>query len=245
MKPLYLDGKEPLPVALDGPALRVSTAAESDRRFPLCRISRVTVSGRVSWSTEALLACADEGITVCFLKSDGGPRARWIGRPSKRSEFAQRWRDFFDRPDCDALYADWRRNIRRRALRFCALRLGWSPNSSQNIVAMLMGGIESDISELREFKREIRGLAHSRCLQELTKIGLGSDDTTLASIVPDLVMVIQWGLHPDFITWWQGQRRALIQSNLAVSFFERHRNTCDFHLRDTLRSLNHYLKELE
>lgn len=245
MKPLYLYGEELLSVALDGPALRVSTVGESDRRFPLGRVSRVIVSGIVSWSTEALLACADEGIAICFLKPNGSPRARWIGCPSRRSEFSQRWRDFLDRPDCDALYAEWRKNIRRRALRFCALRLGWPSSWSSNTAAMLASGIGSDISELREIKREVRGLAHSRCLQELTKIGLGSDNTTLALIIPDLVMVIQWGLHPDLITWWQGRRRALKPSNLAVSFFERHRNTCDFHLRDTLRSLNCYLKDLE
>ena len=245
MRPLYLNGKERLLVSLDGPALRVSGPALSDRRFPLSRVSRVIVSGEASWSTEALLACADEGIAVCFLKRDGSPRGRWIGRPSKRSEFAQRWRDFQDRPDCDALYAEWRTNIRRRAIRFCAFRLGWSPNQSANIIPRLIRGTNSDVSELIKFKKEIRGLAHSRCLEELTRVGLGADDALLASLIPDLAMAIQWGLHPDLLTWRGNHRCTPKRGNRAIAFFERYRGTCDFHLRDTLRSLNQYLKELE
>jgi len=99
MKPLYLDGAQPLAVTLDGPALRVGQRGCADRRFPLRRVSRVVNSGRVSWDTRALLACADKGITICFLARDGGTRARWTGRTTERSGLAQRWNDFLDRPD--------------------------------------------------------------------------------------------------------------------------------------------------
>ena len=66
-KPLYLHGHQPLAVALDGPALRVTQAESADRLFPLERLSRVVASGEVAWSTEALLACADHGVPVSFL----------------------------------------------------------------------------------------------------------------------------------------------------------------------------------
>ena len=68
----------------------------ADRRIPFKRVSRVVESGRVSWSTNALLECADQGVVVHFLKGNGMPRARWIGRVTERSELAQRWVDFLD-----------------------------------------------------------------------------------------------------------------------------------------------------
>ena len=247
MKPLYLAGVETLHVALDGPALRVSKPNASDRRFPLRRVSRVVVSGRVSWSTDALLACADEGIVVCFLKGDGSPRGRWIGRPSKRCEFTQRWQNFLDRPDYRELYAQWRSNIRRRAVRFCALRMGWPPvGRTRDLIQAIQTEADCGVAELQAFRRKLHGLAHARCLEELARIGLGSDDASLALVVPDLITAIQWGMHPDLAVWRQGQhRQALGDPMLAVTFFERHRGACEFHLRETLRHLNRYLEGLE
>lgn len=58
MRPLYLDGREPLSVSLDGPAICVRGLKRADGRYPLGRISRVMVSGVVQWQTEALVACA-------------------------------------------------------------------------------------------------------------------------------------------------------------------------------------------
>lgn len=247
MKPLYLAGAETLHVALDGPALRVSKSNASDRRFPLGRVSRIVVSGRVSWSTDALLACADEGIVVCFLKADGSPRGRWIGRPSKRCDFAQRWHNFLDRPDYQELYAQWRSNIRRRAVRFCALRMGWSPvGRTRDLVRVIQAGTNCGVGELRTLRRELHGLAHARCLEELARIGLGADDASLTLIVPDLVTTIQWGLHPDLDIWRRGRpEHELDDPMLAITFFERHRNACEFHLRETLRHLNRYLEGFE
>lgn len=84
MKPLYLHGHQPLAVTLDGPALRVSSEGSADRLFPLQRLSRIVVSGEVDWTTEALLACADQAIPISFLLRGGGLRARVLGRPRAR-----------------------------------------------------------------------------------------------------------------------------------------------------------------
>ena len=246
MKPLYLAGTSPLRVALDGPALRISRSNASDRRFPLERVSRIVVSGSVSWSTDALLACADEGIAVCFLKADGGLRARWIGRPSKRCDFAQRWSNFLDRPDYKELYAQWRSNIRRRAIRFCALRMGRpSIGCNRDVIRVIQQETNCDAVELRRIKKKINGLAHARCVEELARVGLGSDNASLKLIAPDLVAMIQWGLHPDFAVWWQRRRRPSSGPDSAISFFEQHGGVCEFHLRETLRHLNRYLEGLE
>lgn len=70
-KPLYLMPHAGMRVELDGPALRVSVPEQAERLFPLVRLSRVYVQGGALWSTEALLACADRGISVLFADRYG------------------------------------------------------------------------------------------------------------------------------------------------------------------------------
>ena len=256
MKPLYLKGVEPLKVSLDGPALKVSQQGAADRRFPLQRVSRVVVSNHVAWSTRALLACADEGITVCFLSRDGTPRARWTGRSSPRSEFLQRWHDFVDRPDWIELFAQWRTAVRRRAVRFCALRMGWSPRQpTRALVRTVMAPIRESggYGRYRGMRKQIHGMASSRALADLSTLGLSADDDALAVVTPVLATSIQWGLHPELVRWLSGRSRRggiprpasaekLSDSKDAIHFFERHADSCTFHLRDSLLHLKRYME---
>ncbi len=254
MKPLYLRGNEPLAVALDGPALRVSKTGCADRRIPFERVSRVVVSGRVSWSTDALLECADQGIVVCFLKTDGMPRARWIGRATKRSELVQRWVDFLDRPDWRNLYTQWSIANSRRAVRFCALRMGWSPmvdQRSMNRAICQATRAVAGVDEIHVIRRRLYGLAVAHALETLTASGLSTDNVAVSQLVPDLVTTVQWGLRPDLIRWLtnhRGDRNRLItvaDPHALVRFFERHRPVSDFHLRDTISRLTRYLEDIQ
>ncbi len=243
-------------VSLDGPALKVSQHGAADRRFPLRRVSRVIVSNRVTWSTRAMLACADEGITVCFLSRDGTPRARWTGRPSPRSEFLQRWHDFVDRPDWRELFAQWRTAVRRRAVRFCALRMGWSPRQpTRALVRTVLAPIRESAchGRYRRMQRQINGIARTRALADLSNLGLGADDDSLAAVVPILATSIQWGLHPELVRWLCARSRrdgrplptstgTLRDSRDAVHFFERNADSCTFHLRDALLHLRRYME---
>lgn len=79
MKPLYLNGRSGMRVTLDEPALRVSLPERAVTLYPLQRISRVIASGTVEWSTAALLACAERGITITFLRSDGAIQGYLFG----------------------------------------------------------------------------------------------------------------------------------------------------------------------
>ena len=254
MKPLYLHGSDPLSVALDGPALRVSRRGCADRRIPFERISRVVVSGRVSWSTDALLECADQGVVICFLKGNGMPRARWIGRITARSELAQRWVDFLDRPDWQDLYTLWGVANTRRAVRFCALRLGWSPRvdaKEMNRVIWRATRAVASVDEIRTIRRRLYGLAVARALEELGAFALDGDNTAVSQLVPDFAASVQWGLRPDLIRWMtnhRGERNRLLSPDdpySVVSFFERHRPVSDFHLRDTVGRLDRYLEEVQ
>lgn len=254
MKPLYLYGNDPLSVALDGPALRVSRRGRADRRIPFERISRVIVSGRVSWSTDALLECADQGVVVCFLKGNGMPRARWSGRITERSWLAQRWVDFLDRPDWQDLYTQWRVANTRRAVRFCALRLGWSTREDEkkmNRAIWRATRAVASVDGIRLIRRRLYGLAVARSLEELAVFSLDSDETAISRLVPDLAASVQWGLRPDLIRWLtnhRAERNRLTSADdpyAVVAFFERHRPVSDFHLQNTVERLHRFLGDVQ
>ena len=256
MKPLYLHAKGRLVVSLDGPALRISRSGCADQRFPFRRISRVMVSGDASWSTDALLACADEGISVCFLKADGRPRARWFGRATKRNALAQRWQDFLDRPDWSDLYTQWRIALSRRAVRLCAWRMGWSPAEDPRTINEAIRDATRNVAntaELRTVRKRLYGLAQARAFEELGKEGLDAEDVSVTHLVPDLVTTIQWGLRPELTRWLArgsrpGDRKHVEpghDSRSAAVFFEHHSALVDFHLRDTIGRLQRYLECLQ
>lgn len=106
MKPLYLNGRTGMRVSLDGPALQVAVPERAATLYPLQRISRVITSGPVTWSTEALLVCAERGITVTFLHRDGTTRAYLFGESPVREGLLSRLRDLLDRPDWQERYHD-------------------------------------------------------------------------------------------------------------------------------------------
>jgi len=87
MRPLYIEGREGLQIGWESPALQVTVPDLAEQWFPLQRVSRIVVTGKVQWQTEALLACAEQGISVTFLDESGDVSARWLGA-GRRSAFA-------------------------------------------------------------------------------------------------------------------------------------------------------------
>lgn len=238
-KPLYLHGREPLRVSLDGPALRVRMQQSDDRRFPLVRVSRVVVSGAVDWAWDARWACEESGIVVCFLHADGSPCGRWIGQPSTRSTFGEDWGHFIDSDEGQELFRQWRVQAREQAIRFCAFCLGHRRNPRE--LAAQVGRHATANPHFRAAKRGLYGLAYARSLEELAKLGLSDADKSLCLVAPDLTASIQWGLHPGLCDWWR--RQSTLTMPQLTAFFERNRSTADFHLRDTLRRFAHFLGE--
>lgn len=245
MRPLYLDVQEPTDVTLDGPALRVSTVRCCARHFPVARVSRVVVTGPVSWSTEALLACADEGITITFLTRGGRLRGRWLGSTSRRSEFEQRCCDFTDRPDRADLHQRWRTDFRRHVIRMAYWRLGLRPRAQP--AARVLALAEIDAAQFLPWKRKLYALAYARALDELAKAGLGRDTEVLDMLARDLTTAIQWGLHPDLVSWVRDGNGTAPKNGVdeVVEFFEAHRDTVDFHVCYVMRAFARFLRETE
>lgn len=124
MRPLYIDGTPGCRVVLDEPALRIVVPDQSDRLFPLSRISKVVCNGCVDWSMSALLACADAGINLYFLQKNGEIRARWMGQTSVRLPLTQQVADLLVRPDGYGRYENWLLSMEKLAVRSFARRIG-------------------------------------------------------------------------------------------------------------------------
>lgn len=124
--PLYLAGaSRPLRVYLDGPSLTVAGMRKNAGRYPLARISRVVVSGRVEWSAAALGACMEQGITITFLRRSGEslgslvPATARFGRPTAAIE------EFLGHPDWCETYGNWKRSAKAAIVRVWTGKGNW------------------------------------------------------------------------------------------------------------------------
>jgi hypothetical protein len=85
-------------------------------QFPLARLSRILVCGRVRWDGEALALCLRHRIPVVFLDARAQPIGAAMplqGQPGALDELLT---EFVDRPHWHARYDNWLRSQRLRVL---------------------------------------------------------------------------------------------------------------------------------
>lgn len=107
-KPLYLDIAHAKAVELEAVALKVRAHERADSFFPLRRISRVIVTGKVRWDTAALLACLEYGIPVAFRGRDGALIGHCLSDRSSQVSLETLLEASADSAEGDALYHNWR-----------------------------------------------------------------------------------------------------------------------------------------
>lgn len=71
LQSLYLDSTKVDQVIFDNSALKLIHSESSPRWFPLKRISRIVIFGRILWDSAAINACMDESITLAFSTQKG------------------------------------------------------------------------------------------------------------------------------------------------------------------------------
>lgn len=123
--PVHLDAVgSPLLVALDGPSLLVRRAGAADLRLPLRRLARISVRGPVTFAADTLSACLAAGVPVSFL--DGHGRALGLLLPAHRrhQDLAALIGEAVAAGRFEALRADWRAAIERRAVITAVSALG-------------------------------------------------------------------------------------------------------------------------
>jgi len=113
---LYLLGKDPLTVDIDGPALLVKGRMRAPRRFPFQRLSCVIAGRQAEWRSRALLACLEQGIPVIFVDGHGAPAGYLHAVNERASHLDELLRELLDRPDWQEHYESWLRAARVRVL---------------------------------------------------------------------------------------------------------------------------------
>lgn len=115
-KPLYLDGRNAnLDVAVVGPALTV-TCHGRRFQFPILRLSRVLVCGRVHWSSEAVALCLQHRIPIVFLDSGARPLGATLALRQRSAPLHESLTDFVESSNWRHSYENWLRAERLRVL---------------------------------------------------------------------------------------------------------------------------------
>lgn len=253
MKPLYLKGGDTR-AGLDGPELKVEQPGRAECWFPLRRISQVISSPRVQWTSEALLACAAEGITVTFLEDSGTVLARLVGRPGEREEIRQRLADLLVKPGWRDDYTAWLAGMEQMAARSVARRSGFpleelhSPRVLQQ--CLRRRGAAGDLLPAQErVGRVVHGLLLGYVTQALSEAGIGVEwaGWTELDLAGDLTKVLFWDFRLARLTWLE-QRRGREEplpppDEEIVAFFECRRDRTGALCRGLLNRLHHWLIE--
>ncbi len=226
MKPLYLNGREPMNVRLDGPALRIQSETHADRLFPLQRLNRVIVTGRVDWSTEALLACADRAVNVSFLSRGGRLRARLLGKPSGKPplDLGDALEALIEDTKGRDHYSDWLTANIRRARRYAA---GLIQLDSRSVdTGELRRSITSkalkivDEKELKFVDIHLAALLISHLEDLIGRVGLCQDLPMLTvqkiNIVRDLADILGWYLQPPKLYFLEHRRRIAMRKGRRI-----------------------------
>jgi len=113
---LFLDGRrKPLQIDLYGTAIQISGADPTATLAPVARIRRIACWGRVDWTGEALLACAERQIPISWLKRDQHLALFLPARPQPRG-FAALLEEASLTETWSASVDDWLRSEARRSL---------------------------------------------------------------------------------------------------------------------------------
>lgn len=240
-KPLYLMPHAGMRVELDGPALRVTLPEQAERLFPLVRLSRVYVQGGAIWSTEALLACADRGISVLFADRHGEVLARVLGRPGLRYELHQRFVDFLERPDADDLYRLWCDGMERQAVHWLHTRLGEqgptpSAGALRGRVEQMAAGLAGREGALRA-RQWLRTLAFGWMQAHLQELGFGRQSEQgqdgRPGLAVDLTRLLVWYLEPARLGWLNRRFQTAQQKAEPIRPPSRRETVAMFQSRET------------
>ncbi|BBA37445.1 uncharacterized protein sS8_5528 [Methylocaldum marinum] len=254
MKPLYLQGSGTA-VKLDGPALRVTRSGAAERWFPLQRISHVVSAVHIDWTIDALLACAENRITVSFIDDEGAVLARVAGKPGERSELRQRFLDFLLRPDWRDLYLQWIGAMERMAVRSVIRRTGLAfdrPPSAKALRRLFREGARA-MGQLTVYDRiggEVFGLLTTLVTRHLADVGITTESERMGELDPvtGLSSIVFWDFQLARLAWLEDRLRddrLDIPDRLEiVGFFEARRERTERLIRGLLGRLHGWLLEI-
>lgn len=255
-KPLYLEGGD-IKVRLDGPALKVLTPARAAGWFPLRRVSRVVSARQVDWALDALLACAEAGITVQFVDNDGTTVARCLGpHPMDSAAIESRLELLWRHEDGISRYGDWRRAMERMAVRSVLRRAGLvpalPPRPRELRQCFFRAAREAGQSESYRYIGALARSALSSLVgQHWTDLGVDVEDCAAhgVDLASDCTSILFWDLELLRAAWLEerlaeGRAGEVPTRREIFTFFERRRPRLEYLLRGLTRRFHHWLIEV-
>lgn len=257
MRPLYLTARAGIRVGLDGPALRISAPDRAEQLFPLRRLSRVLSRVDTNWSTEALIACAERGVPVAFVGSDGRVRAFVFGRPGSSDTFTGRLLDFLDRPDAVERYQDWAHAMERRGRLRLARRLGLDPlRSDLRKLDQVLAEAKARVarkSVVSYLERRLAAMLSTLVSEVLTESGVGADllagSLSRLTLVQSFTAALEWDLQLPMLRTLSridpGRKSRPINDADIARLFERRAPAIATRARELASNLHRWLVELD
>ncbi len=223
-RPLYLAPVADTYVSLDGPALCVSREEHAPQLFPLVRLARVVSATSIGWSTEALLACAERGISIVFMDEQGRITARLTGHPGVNDDLYQRLCEFLLLPQAAGMYGYWLRNYRRRAAQWAGLKIGIDaacrdPVQGRTQIERLAKRFAGETAAVQT-RQWLRALAFAWMQAHLQDLGIGAGQPLgqigQPALARDLTEVLAWYLEPARLGWLRSRQLAARRTAQAL-----------------------------
>lgn len=208
-RPLYIAPGGETRVDLDGPALCITRDERAEQFFPIQRISRIYSGEQAQWSSEALLACAAQGVAVLFVDDDGAIIARLLGRPGIYDSMYHRLSEFLLLPEAIGRYRHWLGGMDHRAAVWAGQRLKLpkskrDPIACQEMINERAGRYAGERTAERS-RQWLRSIAFNWMQSHLLLLGFGAGNELTQSGEPalsqDLTRLIIWYLEPARVGW--------------------------------------------
>lgn len=247
---LYLHAETPLRIHLEGPSLRVLAEDQAERLYPLRYIERIQADSNVDWRTDALLACADRGISIQFLDRHGDTRARLLGQCPRPHGLHNHLLALMERPRWQERYRQWCQGRRLQTQRYVATQLGFRYQQARDLEGLaqwaeqrlLQGGADRRITQTLQW---LHADYYGFITQQLNQRGITVNGATLLDpidLARDLTEILQAVL---LLVRHQGIKRQAentpITRRLAAQWFSAKRDYLGYQLERMLILLEAWL----
>jgi hypothetical protein len=178
------------------------------------------VNSQVSWATDALLACAQAGIPVHFIRHDGtlcarvtgsAPRGNWLQLQSLLAEF-------IELRDGTVRYKDWVQAQCQQARLQCARTVEQGPWSLAELPDRLQQQTQryARKADIKRFDEQLRTLIKVHVEQQLLHLCIDADAVNLSlqniHLINDLADIL----------WWSQQAKKLVCLRQTFARHKKH-----------------------
>jgi len=237
-KVLYVEKRMSTEIGLDGAALKVTQQDKAAQLFPLIRISRMVVDTGIVIDTNALMACAYGGISICFTDPQEGVVAHLVAVNNNKLSLQQQLDDFSDRVDWRDRYADWQHAMFSRAFLHTLKKFDISTARSVSPSALTqlfqqwagqLSGKEAAINTDRWLDQLCYAWFVQHLLEQGVECGGESEHSMRLNLAQKLGEIMRWELELYRLDWLrqrnvqareQGKKAESVSRKAMIFWFE-------------------------